>query len=47
MPADKRLRAIWIALCVCCSKVSTENYDKIVKGMKEEKVTGILGIASE
>mgnify|MGYP003334064044 CR=1 FL=1 len=53
MPANNLLRTIWIArfisltLCACGSKVSAENYDKIVKGMKEDKVNSILGIASE
>ena len=36
-----------LALCACGSKVSAENYDKIVRGMQEDKVNSILGIASE
>ena len=53
MPANDRLRAfgtgllLTVALCACGSKVTAENYDKIVKGMKEDKVASILGIASE
>ena len=53
MSANRPPRAIWatllmtLALCACGSKVSAENYDKIVKGMKEDKVNSILGIASE
>ena len=53
MSANRRPCAIWatllmtLALCACGSKVSAENYDKIVKGMKEDKVNSILGIASE
>ena len=46
-------RAFWttlflaFVLCACGPKVSAENYDKIVKGLKEEEVARILGIASE
>lgn len=53
MPANDRLRKLGTALLMtlalgaCGSKVSAENYDRIVKGMKEDKVAGILGIASE
>jgi len=53
MTADSGSRTILtalfliLALCACGAKVSAENYDKIVKGMTEDKVAGILGIASE
>jgi len=53
MPANDRLRTrvtallMTLALCACGSKVSAENYDKIVKGMQEDKVASILGIPSE
>jgi len=53
MPANDRLRMpgtvllTTLALGACGSKVNAENYDKIVKGMQEDKVAGILGIASE
>lgn len=53
MNANSRLRARVAALLAllvlgaCGSKVTAENYDKIVKGMREDKVAGILGIASE
>jgi hypothetical protein len=36
-----------LALTACGAKISAENYDKIVNGMAEDKVAGILGIASE
>jgi hypothetical protein len=35
------------ALAACGPKISPENFDKIVKGMKEDQVAKILGIASE
>ena len=34
-------------LCGCGPHVSAENYDKIANGMREDRVAGILGIASE
>jgi hypothetical protein len=36
-----------LALAGCGPKISPENFDKIVKGMKEDHVAKILGIASE
>lgn len=44
-----RVAALVLAAAVsgCGPKVSAENYDKIANGMKEDRVAGILGIASE
>jgi hypothetical protein len=38
---------IAVALAACSSKVTEENYEKIVPGMKEEEVRKILGLPSE
>jgi hypothetical protein len=39
--------ALAAAASGCGPKVSAENYDKIANGMKEDRVAGILAIASE
>ncbi len=38
---------LMLALYGCGPKVSAENYDRITNGMQEDKVSSILGIASE